>query len=164
MIHAILAFRRIQSNLQSRLWTVAVPVHLWCVLVRMIGEFTDMVSMVIGIVGSSLVMAGVFYSAGSLQMALDMPAVILVLALASFSTVGVSGKLTKAALIRHFGEAAVRAGWIGFFGGIVLICSMADPSSPDFVAYLLRAMAVATLTPLYGYGLHFLTRIAAPQA
>ena len=122
-----------------------------------------MVSIVIGLAGSVLVMAGVFHSAGSLQMAFDMPAVILVLALASFSTVGVSGRLSKPALIRHFGDAAVRAGWIGFFVGIVLICSMADPSSPDLVAYLLRAMGIATLTPLYGYGLQFLTRIAAPQ-
>ena len=122
-----------------------------------------MVSIVIGLTGSVLVMAGVFHSAGSLQMAFDMPAVILVLALASFSTVGVSGRLSKPALIRHFGDAAARAGWIGVFVGIVLICSMADPSSPDFVAYLLRAMAIATLTPLYGYGLQFLTRIAAPQ-
>lgn len=122
-----------------------------------------MISRVIGLAGSALVMAGVFYSAGSLQMAFDLPAVILVLALASFSTVGVSGKLSGAALIRHFGDAAMRAGWIGFLVGIIMICAMADPSSPDFVAYLLRAMAVATLTPFYGYALQFLTRIAAPQ-
>lgn len=122
-----------------------------------------MISIVVGLAGSALVIAGVFHSAGSLQMAFDLPAVILVLALALLSTVGVSGKLSKTALIRHFGDAAVRAGWIGFFVGIIIICSMADPSSPDFTTYLLRAMAVATLTPLYGYGLQFLTRIVAPQ-
>ena len=121
-----------------------------------------MVSIVIGLAGSVLVMAGVFHSAGSLQMAFDMPAVILVLALASFSTVGVSGRL-EAGIDPAFRRCrgARRMDWV--FCRDRLICSMADPSSPDFVAYLLRAMGIATLTPLYGYGPQFLTRIAAPQ-
>ena len=86
-----------------------------------------------------------------------------VVALALFSTLGVSGKLPKGALIRHFGDAAVRAGWIGFLIGVIIFCSIVDPSSPEFIEYLLRALAVATLTPLYGYGLQFLAKIAAPQ-
>ena len=93
----------------------------------------------------------------------DAPAVILVVAMALFSTLGVSGKLSGPALVRHFGHAAVRAGWIGFLIGVVLTLTMADPSSPDFAQYLMRAGAVAVLTPLYGYGLDFLTRIIAPQ-
>ena len=121
-----------------------------------------MISLIIGVLGSVLIVTGAFYSVVSPQIAFDLPAIILVLALAAFSTLGVSGKLAKTDLIRHFGDAAMRAGWIGFIVGIVIICSMADPSAPDFAEYLLRAAAVATLTLLYGYGLQFLTRIMAP--
>ena len=122
-----------------------------------------MISAIIGILGSIGMVVGAFISTGSLTASFDMPALLIVVALALFSTLGVSGKLPRGALIRHFGDAAVRAGWIGFLIGVIILCSMADPSSSDFVEYLLRAMAVATLTPLYGYGLQFLAKIAAPQ-
>ena len=122
-----------------------------------------MISMVIGVIASLLIAVGTVTTVASPMVLLDAPAVMLVVALALFSTLGVSGKLSRPALIRHFGHAAVRAGWIGFLIGIVLILTMADPSSPDFLEYLMRAAAVAVLTPLYGYGLDFLTRIISPQ-
>lgn len=122
-----------------------------------------MIAMVIGVLGSILVVVGAVMTVAPPDVLLDMPAVVLVVALALFSTVGVSGTLPKASLIRHFGQSAIRAGWIGFLVGAILILSMADPSSPDFVEYLLRAGAVAALTPLYGYGLDYLARILSPR-
>ena len=122
-----------------------------------------MISMVIGVIASLLIAVGTVTTVASPMVLLDAPAVILVVAMALFSTLGVSGKLSGPALVRHFGHAAVRAGWIGFLIGVVLTLTMADPSSPDFAQYLMRAGAVAVLTPLYGYGLDFLTRIIAPQ-
>ena len=122
-----------------------------------------MISVVIGVIASLLIVVGTVTTVASRMVLLDAPAVILVVAMALFSTLGVSGKLSGPALVRHFGHAAVRAGWIGFLIGVVLTLTMADPSSPDFAQYLMRAGAVAVLTPLYGYGLDFLTRIIAPQ-
>ena len=123
-----------------------------------------MISMVIGVLGSIMMVIGAVITVTTPGILFDMPAALLVVALALFSTLGASGKLPRPALIRHFGQASVRAGWIGFLVGIIVIFSMADPSSPGFVEYLLRAGAVAALTPLYGYGFEFLTRIISPQA
>lgn len=122
-----------------------------------------MISVVIGVLGSIMMVIGAVMTVSTPDLLFDMPALVLVIALALFSTLGVSGKLPRVALIRHFGQASVRAGWIGFLIGIIVIFSMADPSSPDFAEYLLRAGAVAALTPLYGYGMDFLTRIISPQ-
>ena len=122
-----------------------------------------MIAMMIGVLGSIAVVIGAVMSVSAPDILFDLPAVILVLVMALFSTLGASGKLPQAALIRHFGQSAVRAGWIGFLVGAIIIFSMADPSSPDFVEYLLRASAVATLTLLYGYGLDFLARIISPR-
>jgi hypothetical protein len=122
-----------------------------------------MIAMVIGVLGSVAVVIGAVMSVSSPDMLFDLPAVILVIAMALFATLGVSGKMPRAGLVRYFGQSAVRAGWIGFLLGAILIFSMADPSSPDFVEYLLRAGAVATLTLLYGYGLDYLARIISPR-
>jgi hypothetical protein len=122
-----------------------------------------MISMVIGVLGSIMMVVGAVMTVSTPDILFDMPAVLLVVAMALFSTLGVSGKLPRAALVRHFGQASVRAGWIGLLIGAIVIFSMADPSSPDFVEYLIRAGAVAALTPLYGYGLDFLARIFSPQ-
>ena len=119
-----------------------------------------MISAIIGSLGSIGMVAGAFITTGSLNASFDMPALLIVVAMALFSTLGASGKLSRGALIRHFGDAAVRAGWIGSDRGDHR--SMADPSSP-VRRISFRAMAVATLTPLYGYGLQFLAKIAAPQ-
>lgn len=123
-----------------------------------------MASMIIGVLGSVMVVIGAVMTVSTPDILFDMPAVILVVALALFSTFGASTRLSGTALVRHFGQAAVRAGWIGFLVGAILIFSMADPSSPDFMAYLLRAGAVATLTLLYGYGLDFLALILSPRS
>lgn len=122
-----------------------------------------MIAMMIGVLGSIAVVIGAVMSVSSPDMLFDLPAVILVLVMALFSTLGVSGTVPRTALVRHFGQSAVRAGWIGFLVGVIIICSMADPSSPDFIKYLLRAGAVATLTLLYGYGLDYLARIISPR-
>ena len=124
----------------------------------------EMIGVAIGVLGSTAIVVGAVMTVSTPDILFDMPAVLLVVAMALFSTFGVSGKLPKAALVRHFGQASVRAGWIGVLVGIILIFSMADPSSPDFVEYLLRAGAVTALTPLYGYGLDFMARIISPQA
>lgn len=124
---------------------------------------SEMTAMIIGVFGSVLVVVGAVMTVSSPEILIDMPAILLVTAMALFSTVGVSGKLPKASLIRHFGQASVRAGWIGFMVGLILIGSMADPTSPDFVAYLLRAGAISVMTVFYGYLLGFLAQICAPQ-
>ena len=80
-----------------------------------------MISAIIGILGSIGMVAGAFISTGSLHASFDMPALLIVVALALFSTLGVSGKLPRGALIRHFGDAAVRAGWIGFLIGVIIL-------------------------------------------
>lgn len=123
-----------------------------------------MIAMITGILGSILVVVGAVMTVSPPEVLIDAPAVILVVAMALFSTLGASGKLPRASLIRHFGQSAVRAGWIGFLVGIILIFSIADPSAPDLIEYLLRASAVATLTLLYGYGLDYLARIMSPRA
>jgi len=130
---------------------------------QQLGDFR-MIAMITGILGSLLVVIGAVMTVSSPVVLFDMPAVILVIALALFSTFGASTKLPRASLIRHFGQSAVRAGWIGFLVGIILIFSMADPSAPDVIEYLLRASAVAMLTLLYGYGLDYLARIMSPRA
>jgi drug/metabolite transporter (DMT)-like permease len=123
-----------------------------------------MIAMITGILGSILVVIGAVMTVSSPEVLFDAPAVILVVAMALFATFGASTKLSRSSLIRHFGQSAVRAGWIGFLVGIILIFSMADPSAPDLIEYLLRASAVALLTLLYGYGLDYLARIISPRA
>lgn len=123
-----------------------------------------MIATITGMLGSVLVVIGAVMTVSSSAVLFDLPAVILVIGMALFSALGASTKLPRASLIRHFGQSAVRAGWIGFLVGAVLILSTADPSSPDFIEYLLRASSVATLTLLYGYGLDFLARIMSPRA
>ena len=79
-----------------------------------------MISAIIGILGSIGMVVGAFISTGSLNASFDLPALLIVVALALFSTLGASGKLSRPALIRHFGDAAVRAGWIGFLIGVII--------------------------------------------
>ena len=72
------------------------------------------------------------------------------------------GKLSRPALIRHFGDAAVRR--------VDRISDRGDHRLLDgrpVIARFRRISSsrdgVATLTPLYGYGLQFLAKIAAPK-
>lgn len=111
--------------------------------------------------------SGALMTAEAPQVALDGPSLLIVLGLALLSTLSAKRMLSGPALISHFGNADVRAGWIGLIIGLVLTAnsaaSMTGGSTGDLLKTLMLALSVAFLPLLYGYICQFLCKIITQQ-
>ena len=90
---------------------------------------------------------GAFMSAGALAPAIDLMALVVVVA------VGVGhglGAKDGENIITRFGDGCVRGGWLGLLIGVIVILNVNAAAQMDFTM-IIPAMAVAWLTPLYGY-------------
>ncbi len=91
--------------------------------------------------------AGAAMTAGGLSPFIDTMALIFVLGIGIGHGLGAKDGESK---ITRFGDGAVRGGWLGLLVGFVLIAGTDGAAQMDF-AMIMPAMAVALLTPFYGY-------------
>ena len=78
---------------------------------------------------------------------IDTMALIVVLGIGIGHALGAKDGESK---ITRFGDGSIRGGWLGLLMGLVLIAGTDGAAQMDF-AMLMPAMAVALLTPFYGY-------------
>ena len=100
-----------------------------------------------------VVVVGAFSAAGDIGPAIDLLAFLFVLGIAIGHMLGSKDGDNR---VTRFGDGAVRGGWLGFLVGIIMIVSSPSATQMDFAA-IMPAMAVAALTPLYGYFLKLLS-------
>lgn len=98
----------------------------------------------IGIAIISVIVAGAFVTTDAVGSAIDLMALIFVLGIGIGHSM--SARANESAITR-FGDGCVRAGWLGLLVGLVIMISTLDPT----LDAMLPAIAVALLTPLYGY-------------
>ena len=103
------------------------------------------------------VIIGIFLGAlemgGGLVKAMDLMSLIFVLGIAIGHALGANHGEN---VITRFGDGCVRGGWLGFLIGIALIAGTEFAAAMDFSS-LMPALAVALLTPLYGYFFKIIT-------
>ena len=92
---------------------------------------------------------------GNIQQYIDLNSIIVVVVLALLFAVAANG---SESFTQKFGDGAVRAGWLGSIIGIVSIFGSEGFAVGD-LSMLGSAMAVCSLTVLYGYLLKFGTVI-----
>ena len=90
---------------------------------------------------------GAFISAGALAPAIDLMALAVVVAVGVGHVFGAKDGENR---ITRFGDGCVRGGWLGLLIGVILILNVNAAAQMDFTM-IIPAMAVAWLTPLYGY-------------
>ena len=90
---------------------------------------------------------GAFMSAGALAPAIDLMSLVVVIAVGVGHAFGVKDGENR---ITRFGDGCVRGGWLGLLIGIIIILNVDAAAQMDFTM-IIPAMAVAWLTPLYGY-------------
>ena len=104
-----------------------------------------------------VVIIGIFFGAlemgGGLVKAIDLMSLIFVLGIAIGHALGAN---TGENVITRFGDGCVRGGWLGFLIGIALIAG-SEQAAVMNVSHLMAALAVALLTPLYGYFFKIIT-------
>ena len=104
-----------------------------------------------------VVIIGIFFGAlemgGGLVKAMDLMSLIFVLGIAIGHALGANPGEN---VIRRFGDGCVRGGWLGFLIGIALIAG-SEQAAVMNVSHLMAALAVALLTPLYGYFFKIIT-------
>lgn len=84
---------------------------------------------------------------GGIPPFVDTMALIVVLGIGIGHALGAKDGESK---ITRFGDGSIRGGWLGLLMGLVLIAGTDGAAQMDF-AMLMPAMAVALLTPFYGY-------------
>ena len=97
-----------------------------------------------GIAIISVIVAGAFVTTDAVGSAIDLMALIFVLGIGIGHSM--SARANESAITR-FGDGCVRAGWLGLLVGLVIMTSTLEPT----LDAMLPAIAVALLTPLYGY-------------
>ena len=107
----------------------------------------------VGIALIVVVVVGAFNAAGDIGPAIDLLAFLFVLGIAIGHMLGSKDGDNR---VTRFGDGAVRGGWLGFLVGIIMIASSPAATQMDFAA-IMPAMAVAALTPLYGYFLKLIS-------
>ena len=107
----------------------------------------------VGLVLIIIVVIGAFNAAGDIGPAIDLLAFLFVIGIAIGHMLGSKDGDNR---VTRFGDGAVRGGWLGFLVGIIMIASSPSAAQMDFSA-IMPAMAVATLTPLYGYFLKLIS-------
>ena len=90
---------------------------------------------------------GAFMSAGALAPAIDLMSLVVVIAVGVGHAFGAKDGENR---ITRFGDGCVRGGWLGLLIGIIIILNVDAAAQMDFTM-IIPAMAVAWLTPLYGY-------------
>ena len=104
-----------------------------------------------------IVIIGIFFGAlemgGGLVKAMDLMSLIFVLGIAIGHALGANPGEN---VITRFGDGCVRGGWLGFLIGIALIAG-SEQAAVMNVSHLMAALAVALLTPLYGYFFKIIT-------
>ena len=90
---------------------------------------------------------GAFMSAGALAPAIDLMALVVVVAVGVGHVFGAKDGENR---ITRFGDGCVRGGWLGLLIGVIVILNVNAEAQMDFTM-IIPAMAIAWLTPLYGY-------------
>ena len=101
----------------------------------------------VGLVLIVVVVVGAFNAAGDIGPVIDLLAFLFVIGIAIGHMLGSKDGDNR---VTRFGDAAIRGGWLGFLIGIIMIASSPSAAQMDFSA-MMPALAVAALTPLYGY-------------
>ena len=100
-----------------------------------------------------LVVGGGITMGGGLGQAIDLLSLIFVIGVGIGHAFGIKeGDST----ITRFGDGCVRGGWLGLLVGITLMAGTDYAAQMDF-SNIMPALAVALLTPLYGYFLKIIT-------
>ena len=121
-----------------------------------------MILSTIMVIGSIFLMLFGIIIGGDIGLSFNLPAAVLVIGLASLSTIGAKAVRTDLDSLQYFGESAVRAGWIAFFIGLVMTSGLLQ-NEANLIEFLPRAISIIFLGPLYGYVLNFLTKILSPR-
>ena len=121
-----------------------------------------MIIAIIMTVCSIMLMLFAVITGGNIEWTFNLPATILVLGLASLSTIGAKAVNNNINAIQHFGQAAVRAGWIGLIIGLIMTIGVINQNT-DLIDFLPKAIVICLLTPLYGYVLSFIASLLAPS-
>ena len=99
---------------------------------------------------------------GNIEWTFNLTASIVVLGLATLSTIGAKTANSQINAIQHFGKAAIRAGWIGFIIGVIMTLGMINQDTV-LANFLPKAIMICLLTLLYGYVLNFIASLLAPS-
>ena len=113
-----------------------------------------MFSLFIGIFCIIGLVIGTILSVSDFGVFFDAPAFGIVLGGAFLYSIASGGEITDR--IENFGIGAVRFGWLGFFIGIIIMSASNIIISLDNIG---PALAVALLTPFYGYFIQIITNV-----
>ena len=113
-----------------------------------------MFSLFIGIFCIIGLVIGTILSVSDFGVFFDAPAFGIVLVGASLYSIASGGEITDR--IENFGIGAVRFGWLSLFIGIIIISASNIIISLNNIG---PALAVALLTPFYGYFIQIITNV-----
>ena len=113
-----------------------------------------MLSLFIGIFCIIGLVIGAILSVSDFGVFFDAPAFGIVLVGAFLYSIASGGEITDR--IENFGIGAVRFGWLGLFIGIIIMSASNIIISLDNIG---PALAVALLTPFYGYFIQIITNV-----
>ena len=113
-----------------------------------------MLSLFIGIICIIGLVFGTILSVSDFGVFFDVPALGIVLVGAFLYSIAAGGETTDR--IENFGIGAVRFGWLGLFIGIIIMSASNIIISLDNIG---PALAVALLTPFYGYFIQIITNV-----
>ena len=113
-----------------------------------------MFSLFIGIFCIIGLVIGTILSVSDFGVFFDAPAFGIVLVGAFLYSIASGGEITDR--IENFGIGAVRFGWLGLFIGIIIMSASNIIISLDNIG---PALAVALLTPFYGYFIQIITYV-----
>ena len=113
-----------------------------------------MFSLYIGIFCIIGLVIGTILSVSDFGVFFDAPAFGIVLVGAFIYSIASGGEITDR--IENFGIGAVRFGWLGLFIGIIIMSASNIIISLDNIG---PALAVALLTPFYGYFIQIITNV-----
>ena len=113
-----------------------------------------MFSLFVGIFCIIGLVIGTILSVSDFGVFFDVPAFGIVLVGAFLYSIASGGEITDR--IENFGIGAVRFGWLGLFIGIIIMSASNIIISLDNIG---PALAVALLTPFYGYFIQIITNV-----
>jgi hypothetical protein len=113
-----------------------------------------MFSLFVGIFCIIGLVIGTILSVSDFGVFFDAPAFGIVLVGAFLYSIASGGEITDR--IENFGIGAVRFGWLGLFIGIIIMSASNIIISLDNIG---PALAVALLTPFYGYFIQIITNV-----
>ena len=99
---------------------------------------------------------------GDIELTFNLPAAIVVIGLASLSTIGAKAANPQIKAIKYFGKSSIRAGWVAFIIGLVMVTGMINQNTL-LIEFLPRSLSICLLAPLYGYALNFVATILSPE-